>query len=74
MKKTVVALLLLSGAAFAAERNYHMADYEKLALRSQSPKVHVAKGNHHAKDEMGTKGDTITINKSTIAVVTPYGK
>jgi hypothetical protein len=81
MKKIVAGLLLTGAFAFAATRTpgeiltpqqeHRLAQYTKDALRTQSPRIHLAKVKNN---EVVRPGDQIVRNKTTYTVVIPYGK
>jgi len=77
MKKVVIGLLLVAGLAAAKDRsnevktNPHMSWWTKLALNTQSPRIHTAKIKN---DQVVRQGDRVVSDKTTINAFIPYGK
>jgi len=84
MKKVIFGLLLTGAIGFAKghsnakvdqdalDQQRHMAWYTKDALRTQSPRIHLAKTGRHEKAIQN--GDQLEVNKTTISAFVPYGK
>lgn len=76
MKKILLGSLLASGLLFAAKNNdvtTNRVSYdERLALESQSPRVHPARMHKHQKAER--RMDQVVSDKGTVNAFIPYGK
>jgi hypothetical protein len=76
MKKVLLGSLLASGLLFAARNNDVTTDRvsydERLALESQSPRVHPARMHKHQKAER--RMDQVVSDKQTVNAYIPYGK
>lgn len=75
MKKVLLGSLLASGLLFAAKNNdttSRISYDERIALATQSPRVHPAKMHRHQKAER--RMDQVVSDKHTVVAVIPYGK
>jgi hypothetical protein len=75
---------MASGLVFGAHRvdsnDNHLSEFDRIALKTSSPRVHI--GHRHHKDIMrrnedGTMvrtGDRVTTDKTTINAFVPVGK
>ena len=84
MKRVLLFSLMASGLVFGSHRatpsDNHLSEFDRVALKTSSPKVHI--GHRHHKDIMmrnedGTMvrtGDRVTTDKTTINAFVPVGK
>jgi len=84
MKRVLLFSLMASGLVFGAHRatpsDNHLSEFDRVALKTSSPRVHI--GHRHHKDIMmrnedGTmvrSGDRVTTDKTTINAFVPVGK
>jgi hypothetical protein len=75
MKKVLLGALLASGLLFAAKNNdvttTRISSNERIALASQSPRVHPARMHKHQK---ARRMDQVVSDKQTVNAFIPYGK
>lgn len=75
MKKVLLGSLLASGLLFAAKNNdvttTRVSSNERIALESQSPRVHPARMHKHQK---ARRMDQVVSDKRTVNAFIPYGK
>jgi hypothetical protein len=76
MKKVLIGSLLASGLLFAAKNNdvttTRISSNERIALASQSPRVHPARMHKHQKADR--RMDQVVSDKQTVNAFIPYGK
>ncbi|HTA71999.1 MAG TPA: hypothetical protein VK776_27135 [Bryobacteraceae bacterium] len=76
MKKVLLGSLLAGGLLFAAKNNDVTTDRvsynERLALESQSPRVHPTRMHKHEK--ANRRMDQVISDKRTVNAYIPYGK
>lgn len=76
MKRVFVATLLASGLLFAAKHDNasttRISGDERLALATQSPRVHPQRTHKHMK--ANRRADQVVANKHTVNAYIPYGK
>ena len=76
MKKVLLGSLLASGLLFAAKNNdattTRISSSERIALETQSPRVHPARMHRHQKADQRT--DQVVSDKQTVNAFIPYGK
>jgi len=76
MKKVLLGSLLAGGLLFAAKNNEvtttRVSSNERLALESQSPRVHPARMHKHQK--ANRRMDQVVSDKQTVNAYIPYGK
>ena len=76
MKKVLLGSLLAGGLLFAAKNNDVKTDRvsanERLALESQSPRVHPARVHKHQK--ANRRMDPVVSDKHTVNAYIPQGK
>jgi len=76
MKKVLLGSLLASGLLFAAKNNdattTRISSSERIALETQSPRVHTSRRHRHQKAERRT--DQVVSDKQTVNAFIPYGK
>jgi len=83
MKRVLLFSLMASGLVFGADRatsrENHLSEWDRIALKTSSPKVHL--GHRHkdkmARNEDGTmarSGDRVETDKTTINAFVPVGK
>lgn len=80
MKRTILFLFMASGMVFAADNTQQqpndakkLSSYDRIALESASPHVHLAKKHTKNGDQSG-RVDRIEVNKTTIVALMPVGK
>lgn len=74
MKTLMFALLFITGTLMAQEnttRTQHLSEFQRRALRSQSPAVPTSRRNKQNKKDADYR---VTENKTTITATVPYGK
>jgi hypothetical protein len=76
MKKVLIGSLLASGLLFAAKNNdvttTRISSNERIALASQSPRVHPVRMHKHQKADR--RMDQVVSDKQTVNAFIPYGK
>jgi hypothetical protein len=76
MKKVLLGSLLAGGLLFAAKNNdvdtTRVSSNERIALASQSPRVHTARMRRHQKAQR--RVDQVVSDKRTVNAFIPYGK
>ena len=76
MKKVLLGSLLAGGLLFAAKNNEvtttRLSGDERIALASQSPRVHPARMHKHQKATR--RMDQVVSDKETVNAFIPYGK
>jgi len=76
MKKLMIGLLFSSGLLFAVTpamqpmQQRHVGYFQKIALRTQAPPVHL----HHVKEGEKNANYKVLQNKRVIVALIPYGK
>ncbi len=79
MKRTILFLFLATGIVFAADKapapdgTQKLSSYDRIALKTASPHVHLASKRDKNGDESG-RTDRILVNKTTIVAFMPVGK
>jgi hypothetical protein len=79
MKKVLLGSLLASGLLFAATNDdvtttttTRLSGDERIALATQSPRVHPARTHKHEKADR--RMDQVVSDKHTVVAFIPYGK
>jgi len=76
MKKVLLGSLLAGGLLFAAKNNdvttSRVSSNERIALESQSPRVHPARVHKHEK--ANRRMDQVVSDKQTVNAYIPQGK
>jgi hypothetical protein len=75
MKKVLVGSLLASGLLFAAKHNEattRLSANERIALATQSPRVHPSRMHKHEK--ANRRMDQVVSDKNTVNAFIPQGK
>jgi hypothetical protein len=76
MKKVLLGSLLAGGLLFAAKnddvKTNRVSANERIALESQSPRVHPARSHKHAKKTH--RADPVASDKHTVNAYIPQGK
>ena len=76
MKKVLLGSLLAGGLLFGAKNNddgtKRISGNERLALETQSPRVHPARVHKHQK--ASRRMDQVVADKHTVNAFIPYGK
>ena len=76
MKKVLLGSLLAGGLLFAAKNNdvttTRVSSNERIALETQSPRVHPARTHKHPK--ANRRMDQVASDKHTVNAFIPYGK
>lgn len=76
MKKVLLGSLLASGLLFAATHDdvttTRLSGDERIALATQSPRVHPARMHKHEKADR--RMDQVVSDKHTVVAFVPYGK
>jgi hypothetical protein len=84
MKRVLLLSLMTGGLMFGAHRytpsDNHLSEFDRVALKTSSPRVHIRHRHHRdimMRNEDGTMvrtGDRVVTDKTTINAFVPVGK